>query len=491
MSGSLLVSGAGAVIAAIGSGVLLARCFRGLRGDLIGWTLASLGLLVGLGAQTVGHLMGFDGTIFRAMEIGGQVIAPLALILALSEVASKSVAGRFCARLYIPSLAIIAVVVLGLDQLTDKRFSKAWPVPAQHFQTPPNYVLMFAIGPITLIVTLIAVAVVLARSGKPGWNALVPAQLMGGAAAICLAYPPLQQLVSYKAKVHLPITKEFAVLLALAAALTWAAGVRAGHIRLTALHNVPIGYGPEGSAGGWDGVDQTGDVQTFASPYGRERAGERYRDSQYADPAWRQDGEFATGDHDFGVVADPRDAAFGDYDMSHRGGGDEEYGGGWREPSSPRAAGDRQSFDARSGLFGQIAIYTLLEDRVDEFDRLVERVVHDVRANEPDTLVYIVHAVPSAPMQRILYEVYRSREAYERHGRQPYVLKFESDRRPYVLATNVIELGLQQAKVSPFPSVADLFPEPGYDTSGFERPDYLRDYGREATGPAGGARERL
>ncbi len=41
-----------------------------------------------------------------------------------------------------------------------------------------------------------------------------------------------------------------------------------------------------------------------------------------------------------------------------------------------------------------------------------------------------------------------------------------------MLATNVIELGLQQAKVLPFPSVADLFGEPAYDTSGFERPDF-------------------
>ena len=45
--------------------------------------------------------------------------------------------------------------------------------------------------------------------------------------------------------------------------------------------------------------------------------------------------------------------------------------------------------------------------------------------------------------------------------------QFEADRRPYVLATNVIELGLQQAKVSPFPSVAELFGEPGYDTVRF------------------------
>jgi hypothetical protein len=95
--------------------------------------------------------------------------------------------------------------------------------------------------------------------------------------------------------------------------------------------------------------------------------------------------------------------------------------------------------------------------------------------------------VPSAPMQRILYEVYRDRAAYEQHLRQPYVSQFEADGRPYVLATNVIELGLQHAKVSPFPSIADLFGEPGYDTSGFERPDYTREYGsssgRNGTGP--------
>ncbi|MGH3399320.1 MAG: putative quinol monooxygenase, partial [Streptosporangiaceae bacterium] len=132
---------------------------------------------------------------------------------------------------------------------------------------------------------------------------------------------------------------------------------------------------------------------------------------------------------------------------------------------------------SREELFGQIAIYTLMEERTSDFDRLAERVVEQVRADEPDTLVFIVHAVPSAPMQRILYEVYRDRAAFDWHRRQPYVAKFEADRRPCVLATNVIELGLQQAKVSPFPSIADLFGEPGYDTSGFERPDYTREYG--------------
>src|SRR5260370_11258009 len=117
----------------------------------------------------------------------------------------------------------------------------------------------------------------------------------------------------------------------------------------------------------------------------------------------------------------------------------------------------------------------MLEGRVGEFDRLTKRVVKQVRAQEPDSLVYIVHAVPAAPMQRILYEVYRDRTAYEAHRRQPYVVAFEADRRPYVLATNIIELGLQQAKVSPLPSVSDLLSDTGFDLlsdTGFGQPGY-------------------
>ena len=146
-------------------------------------------------------------------------------------------------------------------------------------------------------------------------------------------------------------------------------------------------------------------------------------------------------------------------------------GTGYPETAAAPAAARRRQQE----FFGQIAIYTLIEDRVGDFDRLTKQVVRQVRAHEPDTLVYIVHAVPSAPMQRILYEVYSDRAAHEAHKRQPYVVAFEADRRPYVLATNIIELGLQQAKVSPLPSVADLLSDTGFDLlsdTGFGQPGY-------------------
>jgi quinol monooxygenase YgiN len=98
-------------------------------------------------------------------------------------------------------------------------------------------------------------------------------------------------------------------------------------------------------------------------------------------------------------------------------------------------------------LYGQIAIYTLLEAGAAEFDRMAGQVLAKVQASEPGTLVYVVHAVPSAPLQRILYQVYRDRMAYDEHLRQPYVEEFESRLRPLVLATNVIELGVREAKV--------------------------------------------
>jgi len=110
---------------------------------------------------------------------------------------------------------------------------------------------------------------------------------------------------------------------------------------------------------------------------------------------------------------------------------------------------DGQADEETARLYGQIAIYTLIDGQAEEFDRLAQAVVEKVKALEPDTLAYIVHGVPSAPMQRILYEVYRDEAAFTEHGHQPYIQDFEEERKPCVLATNVIELGVRQAKLSP------------------------------------------
>jgi quinol monooxygenase YgiN len=102
--------------------------------------------------------------------------------------------------------------------------------------------------------------------------------------------------------------------------------------------------------------------------------------------------------------------------------------------------------------YGRILIFTLLDDRDADFDRLAEQAAEEVRTREPDTLVYVIHLVPNAPMQRIFYEIYRDRAAFDSHENQPYMMRFVADRRACVLATNVIELRLKYAKVAPLPN---------------------------------------
>lgn len=539
---SLAFAGAGAVTAAVGGGVLLARCFRAPRADLIAWSLALIALLVSLGAQLLGYLSGYDPAMFRAMAIGGLVVAPLATALGLTEIASKGLAARFCARVYVAALTIVAVVILYSDVLGSTTFTKSWPNPHTYYQSPPNYML-YATSVVTILITLIAVGIVMVRSGDRGWSRASTPQVVAGAAAVMLAYPGFALLVRYEAKQTLTLTSVFTPLLAVAAGLILWSGNRLGQQDIGALHgNRP--QGPDGRdaidldryagqrAGDFERLGDGGSYGSLYRPspvpekarlgpadqddYSYDYDGARQRDGYGPADDWRpggtagpaerfgddydgyqtgsfdpagygpsdvEHGDFEHGDFEHADF-ERRDFETGDFDLSGPPGSEpgpdpRAHGGpGPADDGRYSAGAGRPPQPSRQDLFGQIAIYTLLEDRVHEFDQLTERVVAEVRSREPDTLVFIVHAVPSAPMQRILYEVYRDRSAYEWHREQPYVQAFEADRRPYVLATNVIELGLQQAKVSPFPSVAELFGEPGYDTSGFERPDYVRDYGR-------------
>jgi quinol monooxygenase YgiN len=113
---------------------------------------------------------------------------------------------------------------------------------------------------------------------------------------------------------------------------------------------------------------------------------------------------------------------------------------------------------------GRLSIYTLHDDRAREFDWLAERVAESVRTAEPDTLVYVVHLVPKAPNQRIIYEMYRDRAAYLSHEQQSHIRQFAKDRASCVLATNVIDLRLRYAKIAPLGPAADAAPQPQQPT---------------------------
>jgi quinol monooxygenase YgiN len=135
------------------------------------------------------------------------------------------------------------------------------------------------------------------------------------------------------------------------------------------------------------------------------------------------------------------------------------YGGapstGAMYPGGPGGMAEQPDGSGRlsPSIFGMLTVFTLIDGTGEMFNRLAEETVEAVRGAEPDTLIYACHSVKSAPLQRIVYELYRDEVAYTEHQRQPHVERFVRERQAMVLATNVIELNVNAAKVVPLPTV--------------------------------------
>ena len=475
MSLSFLAAAVSAIAAAVLTGMLVRRCTRLPRLDLVAWSIAGAGLTIALAAQAVGYHQGFGPTTFRAVQIGGRLIAPLALAWGLVEVGGRTFMARFGARLVLIALFVIGGVILTLDPLGTVTFTTAWPSAGSYYQPIPNAVLL-VIAAVTAIWSVVALIVAGVRAqGEPGWRELFPAVGTGAAAAV----------LTEGLGVKLPVNAGYAALCLLAAVLTWIAGRRSSGLRLTALHDTEAsgdtgwneryrddtgyglyradtgGYGRVGrDTGGYGrvgsdfaglyrpdtgGFGQVGSDTGFGDLYRPDTGGFGQVSSDTGYGFYRTDTDFGQmGNHSVGDESEPLPAVVETGDML-------PVNFDVFTPAARDDAGEEET----ARLYGQIAIYTLIDGQAEEFDQLAQAVVEKVKALEPDTLAYIVHGVPSAPLQRILYEVYRDETAFEEHGRQPYIQDFEEDRKPYVLATNVIELGVRQAKLTPLSGPQD------------------------------------
>jgi quinol monooxygenase YgiN len=76
------------------------------------------------------------------------------------------------------------------------------------------------------------------------------------------------------------------------------------------------------------------------------------------------------------------------------------------------------------------------------FDRLVAETVLQISQHEPGTLVYAVHSVEGKPLERIFYELYRDRAAFDAHQEQEHVRRFLAEREQYLAAREVDRLSL-------------------------------------------------
>jgi quinol monooxygenase YgiN len=469
MSVSFLAAGAATIIAAVVTGILVWRLARLPRLDQAAWACAATGLTVALAAQALGYHQGFNPAVFRAIQVGARLAAPMALVWGLVELTGKSFAARFGGRLALGALTAIAGVVLASDPLSGVTFTTAWPTSGAHYQFIPNVILV-AIAVATVLPVLVALVVAGVRARREaGWRDVFPAVAAAAVAA----------LLTQALQLRLPANSGYAAICLIAVVLAWFAGWRSGRVELTALHEGAaieavvddddtgwgVGYKDDtlsrryrADTGGYRRVGTDSDFSGLYRPDsgGPRRAG---ADSDVSGRSAADTGGFEEVDSDTGYGFYRTDT---DLRPVVNGGGELPLGDpvpGVIETGdilpvtfdvfTPVARGPDAQQEETARLYGQIAIYTLIEGQAEEFDRLAQAVVERVKALEPDTLAYIVHGVPSAPLQRILYEVYRDEAAFEEHGQQPYIREFEEERKPCVLATNVIELGVRQAKLSP------------------------------------------
>src|SRR5215470_3637628 len=216
MSISVAAAAIGALAALVFAGLLARRCIRAPTMPTVALLFAVAGLTVALGAQAGGYARGFDQTTFRAVQLGAQLVAPLALAWALAELTGKSMGARFASRLALGAVTVVGAVVLATDPLSNASFSKAWPAASVHYQIIPNAVLKF----------IVVVTAVRARQ-RAGWRTLLLA-----VAAIAVAL-----LLTDLLRVKLPANSAYALICVAAAALAWLAARRASAVRLESLRS--------------------------------------------------------------------------------------------------------------------------------------------------------------------------------------------------------------------------------------------------------------
>jgi quinol monooxygenase YgiN len=418
------------LVALVGTGVLLSRASSWRLPHLFAWALTQFGLCAALGATAVGLLVGFNEPLFRTAEMGGALIAPLWLAMGVIELVTQPFPVKFVSRLVVVSYTIVAVVILALDPLRGD-FTSALPKPDEHYEWLPQAVIAGAhLIAVTTLVICAAVTALQARDiGRAAPNVLLPVALVALAGVLIVS----------GTRGYLP-----------GAAAVFAMGAAAALIWFGANRTIPVhpedydddygaGYDavydapPRGDRG--DGGDR-GD-------YGGEDARPRHRRGS-AEPVAGHMAESplaAPIPPVPPVPPPPHVPPMPPVQSAAAAAMSQPYD----EPLPPQPP---VPAEIPAGAYGQITVYTLLDGREGAFDQLSREAVRAARQGEPGTLIYACHEVVGAPTQRIFYQLFRDQAAFEEHQRRPYVRQFLAGSRPHVIATNVIELRLDTAKVS-------------------------------------------
>ncbi|MEU6719478.1 antibiotic biosynthesis monooxygenase [Nonomuraea sp. NPDC046802] len=484
---------AGALLAAVAAGALIKRLRDEPEGWLIAWTVAVASLCLSLAVIAIGYLMGFGTVTFRIYQVTGSLLAPLWLAVGLVQLLAEKAPPRFLSWLFGIALTIVSAAIMIFDPLKSTEMTKVLPAGSVFWGIIPGYLLIGVhVIAVLVMLAMLAVAVVKWRSGDEydtdNLHAVVVVvpSAMALVGAMRFAVPPFFTTA----------------LLAVAAAAVWYTVLRPlapyddededdfapdrdqrpsrredrsqgreepmRHREERPMYRderqqspMPAGHRAEPGPA----ADLPPAPQRRASGLGdlvaEYRAGDREVDyaARMAPPpdAGPSTGYIMNGAPAAPPQGGPAQAPPQRPDYAMPGTGAVYPGAELFSPSQPQPQVQAQpqpgSGKPSPSIYGMLTVFTIVDGAGEAFDRLAEATVEAVRRGEPDTLVYACHAVKSAPLQRIVYELYRDEVAYRDHQRQPHVERFLNERQPMVLATNVIELNVNAAKVVPLPTV--------------------------------------
>ncbi|MFC4112727.1 antibiotic biosynthesis monooxygenase [Nonomuraea zeae] len=481
---------AGALLAALAAGALIRRLREEPEGWLVAWIVAAVALCLSLGVIGIGYLMGFGVVTFKAYQVTGAMLAPLWLAVGLVQLLAEKAPPRFLAWLFGIALTIVAGTIMIFDPPKSNEMGKALPAGSAYWQIFPSYLLIGVHAAAALIMlAMLVVAALKWRNGDEydtdNLHAAVVVVPSGLAlvGAMRFAVPPLFTTA----------------LLAVAGAAIWYTVLR------------PLAPYEDDDEDDFDSDhgerpsrrDERSQRRDERAQHREERPMYRDEKPQSAPPSGPQPIPAHRGmpeplpAADLTPGAPRRTPGLGDLVAEYRAGDQEiDYAArmapppdtgpatgyimngappqrpDFQRPEPPRAdyampatgavypgaelftPAQQQPGSSKISptVYGMLTVFTIMDGAGDAFDRLAEATVEAVRRGEPDTLVYACHAVKSAPLQRIVYELYRDEVAYRDHQRQPHVERFVNERQTMVLATNVIELTVNAAKVVPLPT---------------------------------------
>ena len=399
--------------ALVATGLLVQRAHKDRLLYLIAWSFTQVGLTLALLCMAVGFMVGFNGALFRVLELGAALIGPVWLALGMIELIARYVQVRFAAWLFAISYTVVAIVILVLDPLKGS-LSKSLPKPGDTYDALP--LLLVDGAHVVAVISLVACTGVTAwlasKQDQEAGELLIPVALVALAGVLIVS----------GTRGFLPAP--LAVI---------AVGAAAGLVWYGAMRTIPV-YDDEG----YEGYDDE---------Y-RDEPATGYEEQAYAARPEPVPAPTPSPEPRRGELRFPEPAAEELRFPADNPAGPTAVDGLGAAAPVPAAPGGMPVMGGDlANACGQITVYTLLDGREAAFDRLAADLVKAALAAEPDTVIFACHEVVGGPTQRIFYQLFRDEAAFAAHRGQAHLRRFLADSRTHVLATNVIELRLGPAKV--------------------------------------------